>query len=79
MMVPVCSERVMVAGETTSLLSLSKMTARLETRTVSGMLESLGGVCRNGKLSFRFMLRYLSSELERRKFVGSLRVLEGGL
>ena len=44
MMVPVCGERVRVAGETMRLFSLSKMTARLETRTVSGMLESWGGV-----------------------------------
>lgn len=42
-MVPVCEEMSMVAGETTRLLSLSKTTARVETRAVSG-LESWGGV-----------------------------------
>ncbi len=44
MIVPVCVEIVMVAGETTRLLSLSKITARDETRAVSGMFESCGGV-----------------------------------
>ena len=39
-MVPVCGERVMVAGETMRLFSLSNMTARVETRTVRGIFES---------------------------------------
>jgi len=39
-MVPVWGEMVRVAGEMTRLLSLSKMTALVETRTVSGLLES---------------------------------------
>lgn len=39
-MVPVCGERVKVAGETTRLFSSSKITARLDTRTVNGMSES---------------------------------------
>lgn len=47
-MVPVCGEIVIVAGETTSLFSLSNITARLETRTVNGILESFGGVGRKG-------------------------------
>jgi hypothetical protein len=44
MMVPVCGETVKVAGDTTRLFSLSKMTARVDTKTISGMLESWGGV-----------------------------------
>lgn len=43
--VPVCGESVRVAGEMMRLLFSSKMTAREETRTVSGMFESWGGVC----------------------------------
>ncbi len=42
--VPVCGEIVIVAGETIKLLFSSKMTAREDTRTVSGMLKSPGGV-----------------------------------
>lgn len=44
MMVPVCGEIVMVAGDKTRFSSLSKMTARVETRTVRGALDSCGGV-----------------------------------
>ena len=44
MMVPESEDMVKVAGEIMRLFSLSKMTARLETKTVSGMSESWGGV-----------------------------------
>lgn len=58
MMVPVWGERVRVAGETTRLLSLSKMTALVETNTVRGTLESWGGVgARFGRLSLRFIVK----------------------
>jgi hypothetical protein len=40
MIVPVCGDIVRVAGETIRLLSWSYMTAREDTKTVSGILES---------------------------------------
>ncbi len=43
-MVPVCGDMVRVAGETTRLLSWSYITTLEETRTVSGMPDSFGGV-----------------------------------
>jgi hypothetical protein len=43
-MVPVWGEIDRVAGDTIKLLSWSQMTALEDTRTVSGMFDSCGGV-----------------------------------